>query len=220
MKHRFFISVLLFSLLSSGSYAQEQEIDTLTFAKGRFLTSLYGTLSNQKVNIVSGEEVRTTGYTIGTKSGQFIKDNWVLGLNFSLSKSDITNAGADIESEDLLLGLWSRLYFAQKGSAALFAELTPYYTGIHRQTIIRDNDNVIIADEAISGSGFGVVPGFGFTYIISRNVGFGMTVSYPLAKIHVDTEDLLLATTISNTYKVTQLQFSFNFQIYLDQFFF
>lgn len=220
MKNTFFTTILLLSLVPFSGHAQAQDIDSLTFSKGRILTSLYGTLSNQKVNITSGEEIRTTGYTLGTKSGQFIKNNWVLGLNFALSKSDIANAGAAIESEDLLLGLWSRLYFAQKGSAALYAELTPYYTGIHRQTIIRDNDNAIITDEDITGSGFGVIPGFGFTYIISRNVGFGMTVSYPLAKIYTNTEDLILATTTSDTYKVTQLQFSFNFQIYLDQFFF
>lgn len=220
MKYRFLIVIFLCALVSFNSYAQEQYKDTLTFSKGRFLTSLYGTLSNQKVDIASGEEIRTTGYTLGTKSGLFVKNNWALGLNFALSKADVLNAGAAIESEDLLLGLWSRLYFAQKGSAALFAELTPYYTGIHRQTIIRDNNNAIIVNEDITGSGFGVIPGFGFTYIINKNVGFGMTISYPWAKVHTNTEDLLLATTASDTYDVTQLQFSFNFQIYLDQFFF
>jgi hypothetical protein len=90
----------------------------LIFAKGRLMTSLYGSLSNQEVNSASGASLKTIGYTIGTKSGSFIKNNWVFGLNFALSRTDFSNADIDIDYEDLLLGLWTRLYFAQKGAAA------------------------------------------------------------------------------------------------------
>ena len=216
MKRLIFIAVF-FGMLTTG-YAQDA--DTLTFAKGRMMTSLYGSLSNQQVNIASGGSLKTTGYTIGTKSGSFIKNNWILGLNFALSRTDFNNNDIDIDYEDLLLGLWTRLYFAHKGSAALYAELTPYYAGIHRQTILSDNNGVVVSNKEISGSGIGVMPGFGFTYIINRNVGFGMTVAVPLAWLNVQTEDLLFNTTAYDTYNAVELQFNFNFQIYLDQFFF
>jgi len=216
MKRLIFIAVF-FGMLTTG-YAQDA--DTLTFAKGRMMTSLYGSLSNQQVNIASGGSLKTTGYTIGTKSGSFIKNNWILGVNFALSRTDFNNNDIDIDYEDLLLGLWTRLYFAQKGSAALYAELTPFYAGIHRQTILSDNNGVVVSNKEISGSGIGVMPGFGFTYILNRNVGFGMTVAVPLAWLNVDTEDLLLKTNVSDTYNSVELQFNFNFQIYLDQFFF
>ncbi len=193
--------------------------DTLTFSKNRMLTSLFGSISNQQVDVTSGGTVSTIGYTIGTKSGIFIKNNLALGLNFSLSKSEFKNAGVNIDSENLLLGLWSRLYFAQKGAAILYAELTPFYTAINKQNTIFDG-GAMIANEEVSGAGIGLLPGFGFTYIINRNVGFGMTLSYSMARLNVNIEDQILNNTVSDTYNVYELQFSFNFQIYLDQFFF
>ncbi len=214
---RYIILLTLLLLKTINNYAQEA--DTVTFAKDRFLTSLYGSLSNQQVDVGSGGNVTTTGYTIGTKSGRFIKNNWVLGLNFALSKSDFNNGTITLGSEDLTLGLWSRLYFAVKGSAALYVELTPYYSAIYRQSII-DNGSATRLNEEISGNGYGVIPGFGFTYIINRSVGFGMTISMPFARIHADTKDIILNTVVSDTYYLTELQFGFNFQIYLDQFFF
>lgn len=194
--------------------------DTLTFAKKRMLTSLFGSISNQQVDITSGGTVRTTGYTLGTKSGIFIKNNWALGLNFSLSKSEFKNDGVSIDSENLLLGLWSRLYFAKKGGAVLHGEITPYYSAINRQNTILDIGGSLITKEEVSGAGFGLLPGFGFTYIINRNVGFGTTISYSMARLYVDIEDLILKKTVSDSYNVYKLQFSFDFQIYLDQFFF
>ena len=214
---RLVFTIVFLSIITTG-YAQNA--DTLTFAKGRMLTSLYGALSNQKVNTASGESHKTSGYTIGTQSGSFIKNNWVLGINFALSRTDFSNDDIDIDYEDLILGLWTRLYFAQKGGAALYAELTPYYAGIHRQTILRDNNGGVVTNKEVSGSGIGLMPGFGFTYIINRNVGFGMAIAVPFAWLKADTEDLFLKNTVSETYNVVELQFNFNFQIYLDQFFF
>ena len=127
--------------------SHSQAGDTLTFSKNRMLTSLYGSISNQQVDIASGGTVSTIGYTLGTKSGFFIINNWALGLNFSLSKSEFKNTNVNIDSENLLLGLWSRLYFAQKGGAVLFAELTPFYTAINRQNTIFDGSTMIANED-------------------------------------------------------------------------
>jgi len=216
MKRLIFVAVF-FGIITTGL---AQVADTLTFAKGRMMTSLYGSLSNQTVNVATGGSFKTSGYTIGTQSGSFVKNNWVLGVNFALSRTDFSNDDIDIDYEDLILGVWTRLYFAQKGAAALYAELTPYYAGIHRQTILRDNNGVVVSNKEISGSGIGVMPGFGFAYILNRNVGFGMAIAVPVAWLKADTEDLVLNNTVSDTYNVVELQFNFNFQIYLDQFFF
>lgn len=218
MKMNRLVVFIFLLLLTHRGVAQKE--DSLIFAKNRMLTSLFGSISTQKVDIASGGTVNTTGYTIGTNSGFFVKNNWILGLNFSLSKSEFKNSNASVDSENLLLGLWNRLYFAQKGAAALYVELTPYYTAINRQNTILDNTGLTIANEEIFGNGFGLLPGFGFTYIINRNVGFGMTLSYSFAKLNAEIEDLILNNTRTDTYNVSELQFSFNFQIYLDQFFF
>lgn len=218
LKKRQIIFLKLLLLIPIIVHSQVQ--DSLVFSKNRMITSLFGSISNQKVNIASEGSVNTIGYTLGTKSGIFIKDNWALGLNFSLSKSDYKNTDVNFESENLLLGLWSRLYFAQKGGAVLFAELTPFYTAVNRQNTIFDNGGTLITDEEALGAGFGLQPGFGFTYIIDRNVGFGIALSYSMARLEINTVDKILENSVTDNFDVFELQFSFNFQIYLDQFFF
>ena len=210
--------IFVFNLLTAG--IAQTESDTVTFAKGRSITSLFGSLDNQRVNLSNGRVFETTAYTIGTKSGKFIKDNWTLGLNFSLSRGEIENTLTVNKDEGFTLGLWSRLYFAESKSLALYGELTPLATSIYRESKIFGPNGNLIVDEVASGGGFGIEPGFGFVYIINRNVGFGMTLSYTFADMKVDVEDLILETTTPEAFLVHQLRFSFNFQIYLDQFFF
>jgi len=217
MRYLYFLSILFFINLN----VIGQEKDTLTLAKGRMFTSLYGTLSNQQVDVGSGEKLISIGYTIGTMSGAFIQDNWILGMNFSLSKSAFSGDEAKLDNEELLIGPWVRYYFGQRGDAALYAEITPNYTSVFRKSTLRNiGGTVIVLDEEVTGGGFGIIPGIGFTYLINRNVGFGMTLSYSLAWLNVESKDLLLNSVESNAYNVSKFQFEFNFQIYLDQFFF
>lgn len=218
MRHLYVLSILF--LVSFTVSAQEG--DTVkTLSKGRIFTSLYGTLTNQTAEISSTESIVTNGYTLGTKSGKFLSDNWVFGLNFSLSKSGLENNFVSLDNEELLLGLWTRFYFGQRGDAALYAEITPNYTAIFRENVIHDvaNGNLILSEE-VSGAGFGLIPGIGFTYLINKNVGFGMTLSYSLAWLNVETRDFILDQIVSDSYTIKGMQFSFNFEVYLDQFFF
>ena len=124
--------IFVFNLLTAG--IAQTESDTVTFAKGRSITSLFGSLDNQRVNLSNGRVFETTAYTIGTKSGKFIKDNWTLGLNFSLSRGEIENTLTVNKDEGFTLGLWSRLYFAESKSLALYGELTPLATSIYRES--------------------------------------------------------------------------------------
>jgi len=218
MVRLYLLSSLLCLLLVFRTEAQTQ--DSTVFSKGRVLSNLYGNISNQYVDVSSGGSIKTTGYRIGTKSGVFVKDNWALGLNFSLAKNDFEKSNIKLDSEDFLIGIWSRLYFANKGAAALYAELTPHYTAIYNNNTIKDDNGTILSNEDIFGRGYGIIPGLGFTYIINQNVGFGMSLSYATSKIHLDSKDTILFSKESDTYSVSELQFNFNFQIYLDQFFF
>lgn len=218
MRFIFFLCILFVTT----AIVNAQENDTTkTLSKGRIFSSLYGTLTNQRAEISTVESVVTNGYTLGTKSGKFLNDNWVFGVNFSLSKSEINNEFASIDNEELLLGLWSRFYFGKRGDAALYAEITPNYTAIFKENKVGDfaNNNLILNEE-VSGAGFGVIPGIGFTYLINKNVGFGMTLAYSMAWLNVDKHDFILDTKVSQSYNINGMKFSFNFEVYLDQFFF
>jgi len=211
--------VLGFILFISPSlYAQNQ--DTTIFLKGRVLTSLVGSVSNQSSALESGNIIKTTAYSIGTQSGIFLQNKWVLGVNFNLSRSAFDNTSESLVSEDLLIGVWSRLYFAEHGATSLYFELTPYYVGVFRKNIFIDNQGNEMTNEITTGKGYGILPGLGLSYNINRNVGFGMTLSYSYAHLQVDNEDIILNEITPDSYNVSQLQFSFNFQIYIDQFFF
>ncbi|WP_068475306.1 outer membrane beta-barrel protein [Saccharicrinis aurantiacus] len=212
-------SSILLILLCWGTISA-QESDSTIFAKGRILSSLYGNISNQNADVSSGGSIKTTGYRIGTKSGVFIKDRLAIGLNFELSRTDFDKNDFKLDSENFLIGPWSRLYFARNGSVSLYAEITPHYTAIYNENIVYDSDNSIISNEDVYGNGFGITPGLGFIYIINNSVGFGMSLSYTASRIYLQREDDILFSTSKDTYDISELQFSFNFHVYLDQFFF
>ncbi len=214
-------SFLLIAIFFFSSLCQAQVEDSLTLAKGRYITSLFGSIKSQLVEGSSNgsiSDVKANGYTLGTKSGIFIKNTWAIGLHFSLSKSGYSDANAGFITEELLIGLWNRWYFVKFDQAALFVDLTPYYTTVHEQSVI--DVTGFQFDEELHGRGFGFEPGLGFTYFINRNVGFGMIVSYQTAFVYADRKDIILNTSVSETYNSSQLTFSFSFQVYLDKFFF
>jgi hypothetical protein len=214
--------LLLFTLvLIIGLPSNAQQADTLIFAKGRVITSLFGSLSNKITDINGAEENNiTTSYTVGTKSGVFMADKWAMGVNFSLSRSDFATPTFVLESENLVIGYWNRYYFLALESAALHAEITPYYTAIHQQSQIMDPTGVPLSNRVLSGNGYGIAPGVGFTYILNRNVGFGINLVYSWTQIRANTEDVLIKSVTTDVYTDNQLEFGFNFQIYIDQFFF
>ena len=212
---------LLMSVIAFCTKAFAQKTDTLTFAKGRFLTSLYGSIGSEKASLVNGNSasLKSTKNTIGSQSGIFVKNNWAMGVNFALSKEEVTNTDVSVDAEELILGFWNRLYFAKKGSGALYVDLIPYYTAIDKQSTVSIN-GVISEHEKLHGTGFGIEPAVGFAYIINKNVGFGMSTSFRFSRIFATREDVITNVSENETYNLNQLQFNFNFQVYLDQFFF
>lgn len=198
-----------------------QDRDSTILIKGRYITGLNGSISSQSVNgnLLGGQVNRKVNeYIIGTKSGYFIRDGWTLGLDFTLSKSEFKNPELHVSAEGLSLGLWSRYYFTRFYNGALYAELTPFYTVINELNDIQTTNFVF--SEELHGRGYGIKPAFGFVYLINKNVGFGMSVSYQIGRIYAERTDLILETISKEDYEFSQLNFNFNFQIYLDQFFF
>lgn len=216
MKYGLPILLLIFSL-----NVLSQDQDSVILLKGRYITSLNGSIKSQNINSAFGqvsESQKITEYTIGTKSGFFIQDHWVLGLDFSLGKSASNATQFNFSSETLLLGLWSRYYFLSYYNGSLFADLTPFYSVVYQESSF--NTPGYQFSEELEGKGFGLEPAIGFTYLINRNVGFGMSVSYQFGWINAVRKDLIIPVEVSEDYNFSQLKFNFSFQVYLDQFFF
>jgi hypothetical protein len=198
-----------------------QSNDSLVLAKGRFLSSLNGSISGQRVDSDNLGQTSSSAYAIGTRSGTLIMKNWVLGLNLSLGNEEYENLSGAYDFEDFSIGPWSRYYFGKglPGSGLLFAELTPYWTSIY-QSFTPDTVQSSNFSEVITGRGFGIEPGLGFTYLINRNVGFSLMASYRYSRLSVDIEGSSAVTNGSSMLSIREPRFSFEFQIYLDKFFF
>lgn len=214
-------SFLIITLITFSTFVHAQDADTLTFAKGRFITSLYGSIGSEKATLVNGNSssLKATKNSIGTQSGVFVENSWAMGVNFALAKEEVTNNDVNVDAEELILGFWNRFYFGKKGSGALFVDATPYFTALDKQSTVTAN-GIITESEKLHGTGFGIEPALGFAYIINKNVGFGMSTSFRFSRIFATRENLITNVSVNETYNLNQLQFNFNFQVYLDQFFF
>ena len=101
------IIIILFLLLLV-HYSGYSQSDSSIFSKSRILTSLFGSLTNQQVDIANGESTITTAYSIGTKSGVFVRNKWTMGASFSLTRSDFQSSNFKFDSENLVIGFWNR----------------------------------------------------------------------------------------------------------------
>lgn len=196
-------------------------VDTTILAKGRFTTSLYGFIESESTSqTVNGTttSIENDGYTIGTQSGFLFHQNMVLGFNLWLKRAEANGINYNINEEQLNIGLWYRWYFFNRKDIALYFDFTPYFASIHQDNL---SNNVILADsEEIKGTGWGFSPAVGFVYFVNRNVGFGMSLDYLYANINATRTNLFEQTSVDEKYGSSKLRFNFNFQIYLDQFFF
>lgn len=214
-------NIIIFLLSLLGVYhGFSQKPDTTILHQGRYITGLNGSISGQNVfgTNSSGQNQKINEYTIGTQSGYFFRNKWVLGGDFNLTKSATISAEFNYSSESLRLGFWSRYYLITYDKGALFADLTPFYTVVNQTTEI--NVPSFHSSEELKGSGFGLEPSIGFAYLINRNVGFGMATSYQFGKVFATKQDYILNQETEDSYNFSRLIFRFSFQIYLDQFFF
>jgi len=62
--------------------------------------------------------------------------------------------------------------------------------------------------------------GFGFTYALTDNIGFDMTLRYTGIDIRGDRTDVFTGEKISEDFFRDQLAFSFGFQVFINRFFF
>ena len=212
----------LISLFLMGFHlVQAQNNDSTVLGRGRFLSSLNGSISGQRIDSDYLGQSFSSGYIIGTKSGVFITDKWALGLNLSLGNEEYENLSGAFDFEDFSIGPWSRYYFGRgsAGSGAFFAELTPFWISVY-QTFTPDTVQGSNFREVVSGNGFGIEPGAGFTYLINKNVGFALMVSYRYSRLSVEIEDPAANLPQSSELVIREPRFTFEFQIYLDKFFF
>jgi opacity protein-like surface antigen len=162
-------------------------------------------------------DVRTKGfrYVAGTRNGYFLARHFVVGLDFQLSVTSTTTTartGRDtIEfrnyEERLFIGPWLRYYFPISNAWALFPEFSWGFQNRYRtEEVAAGGEN----EDRTSGLSFNI--GFGFTYFLSRNVGFDVTGRYSRGRLRGRFTDLRANNDLSD------IGLLIGFQVYLPEF--
>jgi len=215
---------VLLNILNFGSLKAQE--DTLSmkdsfFRANRFTTGLSGSISTATLKIrkdASGNDVQQEDFTISTRSGYLPIDRLVVGLGLSVTSSGTKSSQRTDVTELLFVGPWVRYYISDNPRGSLYPELLIGFVSAY------DLERVVINnvdfDSELKGIGYGVQLGFGFTYALTDNIGFDMTLRYTGIDIRGDRTDVFTGEKISEDFFRDQLAFSFGFQVFINRFFF
>jgi hypothetical protein len=218
-----FLFYLVFILVSySFCYAQNDSTDSTQtetgtpFRKGRWLTGLSGSISsgsteNKATNIKS----ISNNYIIEINSGKFIIDRLNIGLNASLGRNNIEEENVEeITSELFFLGPKATYFLSKNTIGSVFFSLSPGYTR-YRDKIGNLVNDIYVESES-TGSGFGLLATFGFSYVIADLVTFDLGLNFNSYWLDVQQKQSDSDITDNVTYDLGNIAFSFGFKILID----
>ncbi len=214
-----FISLLLLFLFAQVIFAQNIPVDSLDtpFRKGRWLTGLSGSISSNTNNVSSVDEKTITNeFGLNLSTGKFIKDRWLLGGNLNADRA--SSAGSiDRTTESLFVGPFIAHYLSSSSRGSLFTKLSAGYVRFRDETQV----NTQVPTELLSeGGGFGTLVGLGYSYVIHDKIAFDIGLNLNLFWIGLDQEQRPSGDVSSENLRISNIAFTFGFNVILDDFFF
>ncbi|TAI47325.1 outer membrane beta-barrel protein [Flagellimonas allohymeniacidonis] len=210
-------------LLSASFCVQAQQnitTDSLNtpFRKGRWLTGLSGSISSNSSE-VRGSDLKTitNEFGLNISTGQFIKDRWLVGGTLN---ADRASSGGNIDSttETLYIGPFTGYYLSSNSRGSLFARFSPGYVRYNEETQL--NTLSVPSELESEGSGFGMLIGLGYSYVIHDKIAFDIGFDLNLFWIGIDQVQQPPGTTTSQNLTISNTAFTFGFNVILDDFFF
>ncbi len=218
MKHRLFLSVLIFFLVSFNGYTQTKDSTMTAFKKGKWLTGLSGTISsNTSQERNSNTKIVSNSYGINIETGKFIKNRWLIGGKFNANRSSFGGT-IDRTTETLYIGPYSNYYFTDSKTGSLFGSLSVGYVRYRDETQITQLEEVTQVSSI--GNGFGSIMRLGYSYTINNSIAFDLGLNVNLFWVDLTQESLATQNSINTSISGSDLSFSFGFNILLDDFFF
>ncbi|WP_223033661.1 DUF481 domain-containing protein [Hanstruepera marina] len=209
-------SIYIFGQNQSTEIDSTQIEASMPFRKGRWLTGLSGSIgSGSTVNKATDIKSISNNYNITISSGKFLIDRLNIGLNASLERNNIEEEGVEeITSELFFLGPKATYYLSKNKIGSVFFSLSPGYTRY------RDKLGNLINDEYIesesTGSGFGLLATFGFSYVILDRVTFDLGLNFNNYWLDVQQKKTNSEITDNVTFDLSNISFSFGFKILID----
>lgn len=211
--------VIVFFLLLSFQGIISQEKDSITpFKKGRWLTGLSGSFTSNTSELgSSSERISTNTYGIDLTTGSFFKDRWLIG---GLLSAERVSGGGKIERdlETLFIAPIISFYFSKNNQGSLFLSFAPGYMRFREETNINLNEQSIT--ERIEGPGFGARLSLGYSYVIHNRIAFDIGLNVNNYWLKTEQESLPLGSSMKEDIMINGINFSFGFNVLLDDFFF
>lgn len=187
------------------------------FRKGRWLTSLSGSISSSNYELKSTKDKTISNeFGINLSTGKFFKDRWFFGVTFQGEKQE---ARGDINTvgESLYLGPQFARYFSNNKDGSLFLNVSPGF--VLYRSLATINEIPDFREES-EGNGFGTLVSLGYSYVIrdliSLNIGFNLQYAWIGADTFNETGDMIGTENIT----ISNISFTFGFGVILDDFFF
>jgi len=219
----FYIITLIFTFFafSTSIAAQEIKKDTTEtpFRKGRWLTGLSGSISSGTTENTSlGNKSSSNQYGINISTGKFIKDRVLVGFLFNIQRQNFESNLVKKNTEILILGPGANYYFSKSKIGSLFYSLSPGFV------VYRDETSLMLEDEFTElfskGNGIGILSTLGYSYVLHDRISFDLGLTVHVNWLNVEQNGRQEGTINNVNIVLSDLSFSFGFNVLLDEFFF
>jgi outer membrane autotransporter protein len=215
------VLIITFLTISVNSTAQEIKKDTTEtpFRKGRWFTGLAGSISSGTIeNTSSGNKSSSNQYGIEIGTGKFIEDRVLVGFLFNILRQNFEGVVVKKNTEILTIGLGASYYFSKSKTGSLFFNLSPGFV------VYRDDTSLVLEDEfselSSKGNGFGVLSTLGYSYVLHDRISFDLGLTTNVNWLNVEQKTNPEGNLNNVNFVLSDLSFTFGFNVLLDQFFF
>lgn len=192
------------------------DVDLTPFRKGRWLTSLSGSISSTSNELKSTKDrTISTDFGINLSTGNFFKERWLFGVTFQAGKQE-TKGEFNVVGESLYIGPQFARYFSKNKDGSLFLNVSPGF--VLYRSLATINEIPAFREES-DGNGFGTLVSLGYSYVIRDLISFNIGFNLQYYWIGADTIDIN-GEVGSDNITISNISFTFGFGVILDDFFF
>ncbi|MGI9553166.1 MAG: hypothetical protein ACR2MT_18305 [Aurantibacter sp.] len=215
----FFLLIAIFSIpIVYGQNTASADSLPTPFRKGRWLTGLSGSISsNTNKTSTTDEKTITNEFGLNLSTGRFIKDRWLLGGKLNADRAS-SAGGVDRTTESLFVGPFVSYYLSPNSRGSLFTSLSSGYVRYREETSFNNLANPV--KQLSEGGGFGTLLGLGYSYVIHDKIAFDIGFNLNLFWLGLDQEQQPSGTINSQNISVSNIAFTFGFNVILDDFIF
>ncbi|MGB5358359.1 hypothetical protein [Eudoraea sp.] len=187
------------------------------FRKGRWLTSLSGSISSTSNELKSTKNKTISNeFGINLSTGNFFKERWLIGVTFQAARQE-ARGDFEIVGESLYIGPQIARYFSKTKDGSLFLNVSPGFVLYRSLGSISETPDF---DKKSDGNGFGTSFNLGYSYVIRDLISFNIGLNLKYAWIGVDTVEGNMGTVGKDNITLSNISFTFGFGVILDDFFF